>query len=135
MDLRELLQAVVDKGASDLHLTTDSAPVLRIDGEMKPLSGFPRLTPKDTARLCLSIITPEQRELFMESHELDLSIGVRDLCRFRVNLFIQNLVFGFDVQPFGNFFFIAKDVHGGGGSFSGIHQLVGMGFPQPFCCP
>ena len=89
MDLRKLLQAVVDQGASDLHLTTESAPILRIDGLMKPMSGFPRLTPKDTARLCLSIITPEQREEFMESHELDLSIGVRDLCRFRVNLFIQ----------------------------------------------
>jgi len=89
MDLRELLQAVVNKGASDLHITTDSPPVLRIDGMMQPLTNFPRLTPRDTARLCLSIITPEQREDFVETHELDLSIGVRDLCRFRVNLYIQ----------------------------------------------
>ena len=89
MDLRELLQAVVDEGASDLHITSDSAPVLRIDGLMKPISGIPRLTSKETARLCLSILTSDQREQFMNTHELDLSIGVRGLCRFRVNLFIQ----------------------------------------------
>ena len=89
MDLRALLQMVVDEGASDLHITNDSAPVLRIDGQMRPVIGYSRLTPRDTAQLCLSILTPEQREEFIETHELDLSIGVRDLCRFRVNLFIQ----------------------------------------------
>ena len=89
MELRALLQAVVDEGASDLHITNDSAPALRVDGQMQPISGASRLTPKDTARLCLSILTAEQRERFMETHELDMSIGVRGLCRFRVNLFVQ----------------------------------------------
>ena len=89
MDLRALLQMVVDEGASDLHITSDSAPVLRIDGQMRPISGQPRLTPQDTAQLCLSILSPEQRVEFIETHELDCSIGVRDLCRFRINLFIQ----------------------------------------------
>ena len=89
MDLRGLLQAVVDEGASDLHITSDSPPVLRIDGVMKPIVGVKRLTPRDTAQLCLSILTPDQREDFRVRHELDMSIGVRGLCRFRVNLFIQ----------------------------------------------
>ena len=92
MDLRGLLQLVVDEGASDLHITNDSSPVLRIDGQMKPVEGMSRLSPHDTARLCLSILTPEQRTIFEETHEIDLSIGVKGLCRFRVNLFVQKEV-------------------------------------------
>ena len=89
MDLRSLLQLVVDQGASDLHITNQSAPVLRIDGKMKPIDGLVPLTPKETARLCLSILTPEQRNQFESKRELDISIGVKGLCRFRVNLFVQ----------------------------------------------
>ena len=89
MDLYSLLKLVVDEKASDLHLTVDSAPVLRIDGQMKPVMGMTRLTPKNTAQLCLSILTPEQKSAFEKRRELDLSIGVKGLCRFRVNLFVQ----------------------------------------------
>ena len=89
MDLRGLLQLVVNEGASDLHITNDSAPVLRIDGQMKPVPGASRLTPRDTARLCLSILTSDQRSTFESTRELELSIGVKGLCRFRVNLFVQ----------------------------------------------
>lgn len=89
MDLRGLLQLVVDEGASDLHITNDSPPVLRVDGQMTPVSGANRLTPRDTARLCLSILNPEQRASFEATRELDMSIGVKGLCRFRVNLFVQ----------------------------------------------
>ena len=89
MELRKLLQMVVDEGASDLHITVDSAPVLRIDGQIKPVMGLNRLTPRESAQLCLSILNDEQRDHFERTRELDLSIGVKGLCRFRVNLFIQ----------------------------------------------
>ena len=89
MDLRGLLQLVVDHGASDLHITNQSPPVLRVDGKMIPVEGLAALTPKDTAQLCLPILNPEQRATFESKRELDMSIGVKGLCRFRVNLFVQ----------------------------------------------
>jgi twitching motility protein PilT len=87
-NLHQLLKAMVDRGASDLHITTGSAPQLRIDGELVPLKMNP-LTPVETKQLCYSILTDAQKHKFEEDNELDLSFGVKGLSRFRSNIFMQ----------------------------------------------
>jgi twitching motility protein PilT len=87
-NLHQLLKAMIEKGASDLHITTGSPPQLRIDGSLVPLKMDP-LGPADTKRLCYSILTEEQKVRFEKENELDLSFGVKSLARFRSNLFIQ----------------------------------------------
>jgi twitching motility protein PilT len=88
LSLHQLLRAVVDKGASDLHVTTGAPPQLRIDGALLPLKA-PPLTPVDTKHLCYSVLTEEQKLRFEQHNELDLSFGVKGLARFRCNLFTQ----------------------------------------------
>ncbi|MBI3182673.1 MAG: type IV pilus twitching motility protein PilT [Myxococcales bacterium] len=87
-NLHQLLKAMVEKGASDLHITTGSPPQLRIDGELVPLKTAP-LTPVETKQLCYSILTDAQKHRFEEENELDLSFGVKGLSRFRSNIFMQ----------------------------------------------
>jgi twitching motility protein PilT len=87
-NLHQLLKAMVDRGASDLHITTGSPPQLRIDGELVPLKMNP-LTPVETKQLCYSILTDAQKHKFEEDNELDLSFGVKGLSRFRSNVFMQ----------------------------------------------
>jgi twitching motility protein PilT len=88
VNLHQLLNAMVEKGASDLHITTGSPPQLRIDGELVPLKA-PVLTPVDTKQLCYSVLTDAQKHKFEEESELDLSFGVKGLSRFRANVFVQ----------------------------------------------
>jgi twitching motility protein PilT len=87
-NLHQLLKAMVEKGASDLHVTTGSPPQLRIDGKLAPLKTSP-LTPVETKQLCYSILTDAQKHKFEEENELDLSFGVKGLSRFRANIFMQ----------------------------------------------
>ncbi|ABS24881.1 type IV pilus twitching motility protein PilT [Anaeromyxobacter sp. Fw109-5] len=87
-NLHQLLKAMVEKGASDLHVTTGSPPQLRIDGALVPLK-TPPLTPVETKQLCYSILTDSQKHKFEEESELDLSFGVKGLSRFRANIFMQ----------------------------------------------
>jgi twitching motility protein PilT len=87
-NLHQLLKAMVEKGASDLHITTGSPPQLRIDGRLVPLK-TPPLNPVDTKQLCYSILTDAQKHKFEEENELDLSFGVKGLSRFRANVFMQ----------------------------------------------
>jgi twitching motility protein PilT len=87
-NLHQLLKAMVEKGASDLHVTTGSAPQLRVDGDLVPLKMAP-LTPVETKQLCYSILTDAQKHSFEENNELDLSFGVKGLSRFRANIFMQ----------------------------------------------
>jgi twitching motility protein PilT len=87
-NLHQLLKAMLDKGASDLHVTTGSPPQLRIDGSLVPLR-VPPLTPVDTKQLCYSILADAQKVEFEEQQELDLSFGVKNLARFRANIFMQ----------------------------------------------
>ena len=79
---------MIEKGASDLHITTASPPRLRIDGKLVPLDN-PALTPVETKALCYSILTDSQKHKFEEHNELDLSFGVKGLSRFRGNIFMQ----------------------------------------------
>src|SRR6516165_8618840 len=87
-NLHQLLKAMVEKGASDLHVTTGSPPQLRIDGKLVPLK-TPPLSPVDTKQLCYSILTDAQKHKFEEDSELDLSFGIKGLSRFRANIFMQ----------------------------------------------
>jgi twitching motility protein PilT len=88
VNLHMLLKAMIEKGASDLHITTGSPPQLRIDDSLVPLK-LPPLNFEDTQRLCYSVLTEEQRAEFEKKWELDLSFGVKNLARFRANIFMQ----------------------------------------------
>jgi twitching motility protein PilT len=88
LSIQELLSAMYEKGASDLHVTTGVPPTIRIDGRLVPLPVEP-LAPQDTKRLCYSILTEAQKQRFEEDWELDLSFGVKGLSRFRANIFMQ----------------------------------------------
>ena len=86
--LRELLELMANKNASDLHLTVGSPPQLRIDGKLVK-TDFDVLAPEDTKKLAYSIMSEKQRQTFEESSELDLSFGIENLSRFRCNVFMQ----------------------------------------------
>src|ERR1700761_7829634 len=88
VNLHQLLKAMIEKGASDMHITTGSPPLLRIDGQIVPLK-LPPLGPVETKQLCYSVLTEEQKIQFEKTSELDLSFGVKSLSRFRANVFAQ----------------------------------------------
>ncbi|MDQ2642918.1 MAG: type IV pilus twitching motility protein PilT [Myxococcota bacterium] len=88
VNLHQLLRAMIEKGASDMHVTTGSPPLLRIDGAIVPLK-LPPLSPMETKQLCYSVLTEEQKIQFEKNKELDLSFGVKNLSRFRANIFLQ----------------------------------------------
>jgi twitching motility protein PilT len=86
--LHQLLKTMIEKGASDLHITTGTPPLLRIDGTIVPLR-LPPLGPVETKQLCFSVLSEEQRAQFEKNNELDLSFGVKGLSRFRANVYVQ----------------------------------------------
>ena len=86
--LNALLKEMVDRGASDLHITTNSAPQIRIDGVLEPLNQ-PSLTPTETKRLAYSIMIDKQKQRLEENLELDFSFGLKGVARFRANVFHQ----------------------------------------------
>ena len=87
--LIELLEKMIRLGASDLHLRVDTPPQIRVHGKMQPLEGYPILKPSDTKKLASEYLTEAQKKQFEEKLELDFSIGVEGLSRFRVNIFNQ----------------------------------------------
>ncbi|HOJ13581.1 MAG TPA: type IV pilus twitching motility protein PilT [Deltaproteobacteria bacterium] len=84
----DLLKMMVDKGASDLHVTTGSPPQVRVRGQLYPLDS-PVLDPKSVRELLYSILTEAQKHKFEEEQELDLSFGIKGIARFRANIFVQ----------------------------------------------
>jgi twitching motility protein PilT len=86
--LHQLLKTMIEKGASDMHITTGTPPLLRIDGSIVPLK-LPPLGPVESKYLCFSVLTEEQRAQFEKNNELDLSFGVKGLSRFRANIYVQ----------------------------------------------
>lgn len=89
INLPDLLRKMTEMGGSDLHLTTNSAPQVRVHGHLSSLPGFPLLTPGDTKRLAYSVLTDAQKHRFEENLELDFSFGLKGMSRFRANLFNQ----------------------------------------------
>jgi twitching motility protein PilT len=88
MDINELLKLMVERGASDLHITAELPPHLRIDEKLVPLE-YEILTPQATKELCYSILNKQQIEKFEHNKELDFAFGIKYLSRFRANLFLQ----------------------------------------------
>jgi twitching motility protein PilT len=89
IEVEELLKLVIDRKASDLHLTVPSCPVLRIDGLLVPQSDFPPLLPDDIETILRQITTEEQRITFEREHELDIAFSISGLGRFRTNAIKQ----------------------------------------------
>ena len=100
--LAGLLRTTVEMGGSDLHIRVDSPPQVRIHGLMQPLEGWRPLTPEETEKLARAFLTPEQSKQFDDQKELDHSIGLEGLSRFRVNIFRQKETVGgvFRVIPY-----------------------------------
>lgn len=87
--LPELLRKMTDLGGSDLHITTKSAPQVRVHGHLRELEGYPDFSPADTKRLAYSVLTDAQKHRFEEDLELDFSFGLKGMSRFRANVFNQ----------------------------------------------
>ena len=87
--MHDLLSIMVERGASDLHITTGTYPQVRLNGKLAPLSQFEQLTPQDTQRLAYSVLNEGQKQKFEEESELDLSFGIQGMARFRCNVYRQ----------------------------------------------
>jgi len=88
LDIQDLLKITVERDASDLHITTHIPPRIRVNGVIVSLN-YPSLTAADTKDLAYSLLTDKQKKLFEEKLELDFSFGIKDLGRFRGNVFMQ----------------------------------------------
>jgi twitching motility protein PilT len=88
-NLRALLEEMLEKNASDLHLTAGERPKLRIDGDIVSATAEEVLSPKDTLSLAYSVLTENQKKRFELDDELDFSFGIQSLARFRGNVFKQ----------------------------------------------
>src|ERR1700704_2640858 len=107
ISLSDLLKKLTELGGSDLHVTTNTAPQVRVHGELQPLEGYRILTSADTKQLAYSVLTDAQKHRFEENLELDFSFGVKGLSRFRANLFNQRGAVGavfraipYEIKPF-----------------------------------
>ena len=89
VNLRALLEEMIEKQASDLHVTAGERPKLRVDGDMTDSSAPEVLTAKDTLQLAYSVLTENQKKRFETEDELDFSFGIQNLARFRGNVFKQ----------------------------------------------
>ncbi len=89
VSLHDLLRKMVDLEGTDLHITVGQHPVARIHGKLVPMTDFPKLTPIDTKRLCYSVLTDSQKKRLEENLELDFSFGIKNVGRFRANVYFQ----------------------------------------------
>jgi twitching motility protein PilT len=101
--LYDYLKLIIERGASDLHITAGSPARVRTDGRLRVVDSTAQpLSPADTKSLCYSVLTDAQKHKFEESNELDLSFGLKGLSRFRGNIFMQRgaVAGAFRVVPF-----------------------------------
>jgi len=89
VNLRALLEEMVSRNASDLHVVAGERPKLRVDGDITNSSVDQELTPKDTLQIAYSVLTEQQKKRFELEDELDFSFGIQNLARFRGNVFKQ----------------------------------------------
>jgi len=89
LNLRVLLEEMIERGASDLHITAGERPKLRVDGDITSSNIEVMLQPKDTLQLAYSVLTENQKKRFEMEDELDFSFGIQNLARFRGNCFKQ----------------------------------------------
>ncbi len=86
--IHDLMKMAYKNGASDIHVSAGEKPALRIDGEIRRLDA-PPLSPDEARRIAYSIMSEKQKTSFEQDWEIDFSIGIKGLCRFRVNVFTQ----------------------------------------------
>ena len=89
INLRALLEEMIERDASDLHLVAGERPKMRVDGDIVNSSSEEVMTPKDTLSLAYSVLTENQKKRFETESELDFSFGIQNLARFRGNVFKQ----------------------------------------------
>ena len=89
MQIDDLLRIAIERKASDLHLKVGNYPCLRVDGELRPMTESPRVSPEDMLNMAFSMMSNRQKQRFKETADLDLAYGVAGMGRFRVNVFQQ----------------------------------------------
>ena len=89
MNLNDLLKIAIERKASDLHLKVGTHPVIRVDGDLQPLTDFKRLMQEDTVSMAFSLMNARQKQRFKEEFEIDIAYSVPGLGRFRCNIFQQ----------------------------------------------
>ena len=89
MHINDLLKVAVERKASDLHLKVSAFPVIRVDGQLIPLTDTRRLMQEDTIAMAFSIMSARQKEKFKNDLEIDIAYSVPNLGRFRCNIFQQ----------------------------------------------
>jgi twitching motility protein PilT len=107
LDFADVLLEVIDRRASDLHITAGAPPTVRVRGRLVPMEGYPVLTPNDTREIVYSILSEGQRQKFENNWQLDFAYQIPGRARFRVNAYFQRSAVGaalrlipFDVVPF-----------------------------------
>ncbi len=88
LPLPQLLKIMIDEGGTDLHISTNSPPVIRVNGALRRID-HPVLTPAETKQIIYSILNDNQKYKFEENWELDFSFGIKGIARFRANVFMQ----------------------------------------------
>lgn len=88
MEFRKILEEMLERRASDLHLKVGSRPVVRVDGALQSID-MPTSTAKDLEQLAQQILSPQQQEEFTENREIDFGFGIQGLARFRSNFYYQ----------------------------------------------
>ena len=106
LDFADVLLEVIDRRASDLHITAGAPPTVRVRGRLAPMEGYPVLTPNDTREIVYSILSEGQRQKFENNWQLDFAYQIPGRARFRVNAYMQRSAVGaalrlipFDVVP------------------------------------
>jgi twitching motility protein PilT len=89
MEITDLLKDTVKRNASDLHIIADSQPIFRIDGELIPAEEYSSLNSEETKKLIYGFLSDSQKVTFEEKKELDFSLSIPSIARFRVNVHIQ----------------------------------------------
>lgn len=88
-ELNELIETIIAEGGSDLHFTADSHPIIRVSGTLIPLVKRAKYTNEDVLAFLSLLATPEQKQMFLETQELDFSYQYKDQARFRGNAFFE----------------------------------------------
>ena len=103
IDFADLLMEVVNRRASDLHLSSGAHPTVRVRGRLTPLEEYPKLSSADTREIVYSILTGDQRQRLETNWQLDFAYSIPGHARFRVNAYYQRGALGaaFRLIPFG----------------------------------
>jgi twitching motility protein PilT len=89
-ELETLIDTVIKEGASDLHISANANPIVRVSGALIPLLQRPKYSPEDTLGILTTLLTPEKKQSFLETQEVDFSYPYKNVARFRGNAFFQS---------------------------------------------